>query len=280
MLISTNSGLYSARPGKPRWSMCEAMDFFAAAGFEAVDVNFCAVIYSDPLGHEPILDGDWETNLDRLKECIAANRLMVSHTHLPFRYDRAVDTPYYLDPMMKRAIDASAHLGAPYAVCHPERGNTPEKETLIEETIAVFAPLCEYSASKGVTLAMENMFSTTPEQLMEITDRLGCAVCWDVGHANIGGHAQDHAFRLLGNRVKVLHLHDNYGARDNHNPPYFGNIRWTALIDLLREIGYEGTFNYEVAASALPEELRWEHARYMVKAAKLMLGRPDAGAHS
>ncbi len=273
MLISTNSGLYSARPGKPRWSMFEAMDFLAEAGFEAVDINFCAVIYSDPLGHEPILDGDWEANIDRLKKCITANRLVVSHTHLPFRYDRAVDTPYYLDPMMKRAIDASARLGAPYAVCHPERANTPEKETLIEETITAFAPLCEYASSRGVTLAMENMFSTSPEQLCEIVDRLGCAVCWDIGHANIGGHAQNHALRLLGSRIKVLHLHDNYGTRDDHNPPYYGNINWDQFTDLLDEIGYDGTFNYEVAASRHPVGLRMEHAQYLVKAAKLMLGR-------
>ena len=58
MLISTNSGLYSARPNEPRISLEEAMDFFARVGFEAVDVNFCATIYREPFRHEPILDGD------------------------------------------------------------------------------------------------------------------------------------------------------------------------------------------------------------------------------
>ena len=40
MLISTNSGLYSARPNDLRVPMAEAMDFFGRMGFEAVDVNF------------------------------------------------------------------------------------------------------------------------------------------------------------------------------------------------------------------------------------------------
>ena len=59
MLISTNSGLYSARPNDLRVPMAEAMDFFGRMGFEAVDVNFAATIYDEPEKHEPILDGDW-----------------------------------------------------------------------------------------------------------------------------------------------------------------------------------------------------------------------------
>ena len=44
---------------------------------------------------------------------------------------------------------------------------------------------------------------------------------------------------------------------------------------LQREPKYLGTptFNYEVAASKLPVALRAEHARYMVAAAKYLLGR-------
>ena len=271
MLISTNSGLHSARPGKPRYDMCEAMDFLSAAGFEAVDVNFCAVIYSGENDHEPILDGDWETTIRTLKERIAADGMTVSHTHLPFRYNHPSDTPYYEDPMMYRSLEASAMLGAPCAVCHPLQSE--KRETLVDETVRVFAPLEAEAKKLGITLAMENMFFTNPEQLAEIADRLNCGICWDIGHANLGGFSQSHALRLLGKRIKVLHLHDNYGKADNHNAPYFGNINWPEFVSLLEEIGYEGTFNYEVGCSKLPEGLRMEHARYLVKAAKLLLNR-------
>lgn len=271
MLISTNSGLHSARPGKPRYDMCSAMDFLAEAGFEAVDVNFCAVTYSEPNNHEPILDGDWKAGIQNLKERIAANHMVVSHTHLPFRYDHPSDTPYYEDPMMLRALEATALVGAPYAVCHPQRN--ADGETMVDKTVEIFAPLEAEAKRLGISLAMENMFTTSPEQLAEIADRLNCGVCWDIGHANFGGFSQSDSLRLLGKRVKVLHLHDNYGQRDNHNAPYFGNINWPEIVSLLNEIGYEGTFNYEVSCSKLPEELRMEHARYLVKAAQLLLNR-------
>ena len=84
MLISTNSGLYSARPNDLRVPMAEAMDFFGRMGFEAVDVNFAATIYDEPEKHEPILDGDWQQNLDTVLAAIRSNGLAVSHTHLPF----------------------------------------------------------------------------------------------------------------------------------------------------------------------------------------------------
>lgn len=53
----------------------------------------------------------------------------------------------------------------------------------------------------------------------------------------------------------MLHLHDNYGTRDDHSMPYFGTIDWDEIMRALRDIGYEGTFNYEVAATHLPMAL-------------------------
>lgn len=83
MLISINTGLYSGRLGKPRFNLCDAMVFFAEAGFEAVDVNFTPVVYQDTNDHEPILDGDWAANIQTLKKRIADSGLIVSHKKRP-----------------------------------------------------------------------------------------------------------------------------------------------------------------------------------------------------
>lgn len=271
MLISANTGLHSLIPGKPRYNMYETMDFLADAGFEAVDVNFCATIYTGEYNHEPILDGDWKSNIQTLKDRIAANNMVVSHTHLPFRYDHETSANYFEDPLMLRSIEASALLGAPYAVCHPIVDKNGE--TLIDETVDTFLPLAKQAEQFGTILAMENMFSTTAAQLSEIADRLECGVCWDIGHANIGRHSQADSLRLLKDRVKTLHLHDNYITGDHHNAPYFGTIDWAEIVALLKEIGYQGTFNYEVIRTNIPDELHMAHAKYLVKAAQLMLGR-------
>ena len=118
-----------------------------------------------------------------------------------------------------------------------------------------------------------NVEHIVKEELREIVDRMACGACWDVGHANFGKHPQYESMTLLGKRIRVLHLHDNYGTRDDHSMPYFGTIDWEEIMRALRDIGYEGTFNYEVAATHLPMALREDHARYLVDAAKMLLGR-------
>lgn len=139
--------------------------------------------------------------------------------------------------------------------------------------MALLTPFNEYAKARGVTLCVENMYTTYPEELREIVDRMACGACWDVGHANFGKHPQYESMTLLGKRIRVLHLHDNYGTRDDHSMPYFGTIDWDEIMRALRDIGYEGTFNYEVAATHLPMALREDHARYLVDAAKMLLGR-------
>lgn len=273
MLISTNSGLCSARPDEARVPMAEAMDFFGRMGFEAVDVNFAATIYTDPFKHEPVLDGDWHKNLDEVLAAIRRNHLVISHTHLPF-YQYEMEDQQRLEfckQMTFRAIEASAYIGAKYAVIHPHRD--AQKHTLIDRTVALLTPFNEYAKQHGVTLCLENMYTTRPEELREMVDKLGCAACWDVGHANFGHHLQYEGMTLLGKRIRVLHLHDNFGLNDDHSLPFCGTIDWKEIMRALNDIGYEGTFNYEVNAARLPMALRVDHARYMVHAAKMLLGR-------
>lgn len=272
MLISTNSGLYSAVPGSTRIPMAEAMDFFGRMGLEAVDVNFCATIYPEPERHEPILDGDWKKNLDGVLAAIRRNHLVISHTHVPFyNYVEEGGRRAFNDEMMYRAIEATAYIGAKYAVIHPLRDE--EKHTLIDGTVAVLTPFNDFAKKLNVTLCVENMYTTYPQELAEIVDRLGCAACWDAGHANFGKHDQYEGMMLLGSRIKVLHLHDNYGTRDDHSLPYLGTVDWQGVMRALRDFGYDGTFNYEVSAGKLPLALREDHARYLVDAARLLLGR-------
>lgn len=271
MLISANTGLHSYRPGKSRFDILGTMNFMAEAGFEAVDVNFCGTVYDKEDWHDPILDGDWRENSRRLRDRMALCGLVASHTHLPFRYNYPTDKKYYEDPMMKRSIEATALIGAPYAVCHPILSDNGE--TLVEKTIEIYAPLAKFARECGVVLAMENLFTTTPLHLIEISDKLNCGVCWDAGHAHILGLKQYESITALGNRIKALHLHDNYGEKDNHNAPYFGNIDWREIVDALADIGYTGTFNYEVIKHNIPDELYMDHAKYLVKAARIMLGR-------
>lgn len=281
MLISTNSGLHSARPGKPRYPMAEAIDFFADAGFEAVDLNFAATIYPEPLRHEPILDGDWKANLAPVMERIRERKLVVSHSHVPFFDYRDRDNPAYGDWCrgIRLAIQAAAYCGAPWTVIHCARHR--DGHDLVAETVEDLKPYLEWAEIFGIGLAVENNFYATADDMLEIVHRLNSplvGVCWDIGHANKEPYTDPaESIMKLGKTLKVTHLHDNYGTKDNHNVPYFGTIDWDAVTRALLTSGYEGTFNYEANISKVSEAGRMDLVRYMVAVARDLLQRNGAG---
>ena len=52
--------------------------------------------------------------------------------------------------------------------------------------------------------------------------------------------------KAYGSRLYALHLHDNRGTDDDHQPPFFGTIDWPDLLGWLQEIGYARSLNFEV----------------------------------
>lgn len=269
-LISTNSGLHSARPDKERFPMQEAPAVFKKAGFEAMDINFCAAIYEERR-HECILDGEnYLEQVMEVKRACDENGLALTVSHLPFYNYRMEDKERlaFCDEMTRRAILASAHIGVQYAVMHPHRDE--EKRILIDETVEVLRPFVDLCREKGITLCVENMYTVSAEDTRTIADRLDCGICWDVGHANFGGYDQYAGIMTCGERLKVLHLHDNNGKADLHLPPFQGNVNWHEVMRALRDVKFDGELNFEVAVSGAPEEMREPLYQYIAGCGKLL----------
>ena len=49
----------------------------------------------------------------------------------------------------------------------------------------------------------------------------------------------------LGARTKILHVQDNDGLTDMHQAPGRGKTDWMQFLKALKEVGYNGTFNFE-----------------------------------
>ncbi len=282
MRISTNSGLHSARVGKERYSMVESVRFCAEAGFEALDINFCAAIYveADRIDRT-ILGDDWREQLDRIMEEARRHRLAFPTAHLPFyNYNCEAPDNEFRNRMFGRAIEACAAVGVQWAVVHPHNapGDDPDFSHAKKKAVEHLGPFLEQARSLGVGFAVENMFPATrycadAERLCDLVDALGpgAGVCWDFGHAHLAGVDQAEALRKVGSRLKMLHVHDNRGVKDDHAAPYMGTIEWESLMPVLHEIGFAGDFNYEVQATRIPEELRRRHADYLVAAARYLV---------
>lgn len=134
-------------------------------------------------------------------------------------------------------------LGAASIVMHPTAHSHPHVCTvvpnLLERDTAIAHAVADELGDGPTRLALENLPTYGIAyliRLMEsITDpRVG--VCFDTGHWNVRPE-QDlpTVLATLGPRVVHLHLSDNHGLCDEHQPPGAGTFDWSALLNHLPE---------------------------------------------
>ena len=105
----------------------------------------------------------------------------------------------------------------------------------------------------GVRICIENLGGIFAHihQLMPLVNQLDeqhFGICLDTGHLNLQENSDQYNFiQKAGNRLRALHIADNEGASDQHLMPFGrGTVDFFAVVRGLREIGYEGLFNYEI----------------------------------
>lgn len=274
MKLSTTTGICQQRRGTDvLLDMNDALELIRAVGYDTVDLSFC--FQNKP---EYLLRGDdWEKKVDQVGETAARLGISFYQCHLPFVKTCSTlmspdfKTPgyqEYFDECMRRAYLASGRLGVKWAVAHPRTYpelNYEDKPSL-EANRAYLDSYVELGIGLGVGTAYENMlpsldrklasrYCQRTDQLVELVDSYHdpmVGACWDTGHANQMGLDQRQALRELGGRLKTLHINDNqYGTRDEHLLPYMGSVDWTAVIETLVEIDYQGSLNYETGKTSI-----------------------------
>jgi sugar phosphate isomerase/epimerase len=89
------------------------------------------------------------------------------------------------------------------------------------------------------------------DKLNELAGKQLFGLCLDSGHLQLTHQDSYRYIQLLGNRIKLLHLHENDGIADQHQMPYsFGNGKrmgqnWKQFIMALKEIEFDGTLSFE-----------------------------------
>ncbi len=106
----------------------------------------------------------------------------------------------------------------------------------LDRSVDTWRKVLDASESWGGRIAIENIFEEEPESLRLLVDavdssRLG--LCFDTGHFNMfTTRTLDEWWRVLGDRVIELHLHDNRGDRDEHAVPGEGGFDFSRLVQL------------------------------------------------
>jgi len=103
------------------------------------------------------------------------------------------------------------------------------------------------------------------------------AACLDTGHANINNVDSAAFVRESGSMLKALHIADNLGEHDDHMLPHGrGTVKWSAVMQALRDVGYTGLFNFEVPGeNRCPEPVRLAKLNYAKRLAECMIAADD-----
>lgn len=149
------------------------------------------------------------------------------------------------------------------------------------EFIEFLAPLAK---ELGITICIENIYTSLGNHIVEgpccdarkaaaridtINEKYDAEVlgfCFDTGHANLVGIDFEDFIVTLGDRLKVLHIHDNDGIGDLHQIPFtFTRSRenttstdWEGFVKGLKRIHFNGVLSFETAPvlTAFPDVMK------------------------
>lgn len=256
-------------------------------GFDAVDFAMAdtdAACYTLPLA-------DAFAMMEQHKALADAAGVDIYQVHGPWRYP-----PRDLEPedraerleKMKRSIRLAARLGAKNWVVHPimpctteDLDNGREEETW-QLNVTFMRELLKVAREEDVTICLENMpflhlSISRPVDIMRLIREIDddhFAGCLDTGHVAVYPDEDvSQAVHTFGDKLKIMHMHDNNGRQDEHKMPYYGVIDWEAYLSALRQIGFDGVLSLEtLPAAGLPDKLFLEEAAFLAHILDDMIG--------
>lgn len=238
----------------------KAIEYVAKAGFDAWDCSISTMCPWDWANCRPLLkphsffEKSYLSYAKRLKQVGLDNGIVCNQSHAPYpSYENNFDN-------IKRAIEFSAEVGADICVVHPNNDFSAEQNA---EMYRKFLPLAK---EHNVKIATENMWNmnfetntptlaacSTPDDFNAHLDAVNdeyFVACLDIGHAEMQGVGSNavEMIKSLGKRLKALHLHDNDRLHDLHNIPFSMQIDFVAVVEALKEIGYNGYLTLEATS--------------------------------
>lgn len=141
---------------------------------------------------------------------------------------------------IKHALEIAEVVPYRYLIQHLGVGGQEFSERAVEAAFSALEEISLFAGQRGVEVLLENTPNSlsSAERLLtffEIT-HLNLNVCFDSGHAHMNEGVET-AYRLLKNRIRSTHLHDNNGKEDSHLFPFIateGTIDWQGTMHALR----------------------------------------------
>lgn len=193
---------------------------------------------------------------------------------------------YLWQVVTPKSMRLCAFFECPYIVIHGFKlaKNLGSEEAEWQWTERFIHSVAPAARELGITICIENLYSSVGGHIVEgpccdvkkAVDRIDrineqykaevLGFCFDTGHANLVGIDFEDFIRTLGQRLKVLHIHDNDGMRDLHQIPFtFTKTRenktstdWDGFVRGLCAIGFDKVLSFETApvVSAFPKDMK------------------------
>lgn len=261
-LASSSLKPYLQRGDDPRY----LFRLYRETGFRCLDFHMSPFRMEDLLSHaEEWRDLFSDLGLD----------VQMTHAHMVNPFEREENYAIARDRMIQ-ALRFCQKAGFPNTVIHPGARNGNTREEFFENNVKFYRELLPYVEETGVVMLIENIghymdpyFLWSGKDLREMIDAVDhplVGACYDIGHANHFEyiHGGDHYASLLalGEKLTAIHAHDNVGffadtktakRVDMHVAPYscaHNSVNWDAVLQGLKDIGYQGVFNFEVIVPA------------------------------
>lgn len=232
------------------------MDSRAAALARQWRVGYEVTAFS----YAPVLDDEQTVHRVR-QETADIDRLWF---HAPF----AELIPCAIDPLARQvaqkrllqAAETAISLGIRRMVCHG--GFIPRvyfPQWYVSQSVPFWKELLE-KLPPDFTLALENVMEPTPETLVTIASQVGdprLGLCLDVGHGNtcVSALPPVEWVASMAPYLRHVHLHNNDGVEDLHQPLGQGVIPMETVLDAILTAAPEATLTIE-NQDCLPS-LRW-----------------------
>lgn len=276
----------------------EGFGLLKRAGFSCCDFSLNGYLKNTSLYRQE-LNGFFDQSEQELeaffrphKEAAKAAGIRIHQMHMPYpNYvpqgeDKLND--YLKNVVARKSMKICAFLGCRYIVVHGFKlayylGSEQEEWEKTREFIEFLAPM---AAELGITICVENIYTNIGKHIVEgpccdagkaaaridsINQKYGADIlgfCFDTGHANLVGINFEDFIVTLGDRLKVLHIHDNDCVGDLHQIPFtFTKSRentastdWTGFLNGLKRIGFEKVLSFETAPvlTAFPDVMKEE----------------------
>ena len=202
-----------------------------------------------------------ELDLSTVVAVTKAQTMTIQSLHAPCHSISQLWNPQSIDaPRLKKAIfqsiDDCARFQVPILVLHGWGGfdySFCSKSLYFDN----FDQIIDHAASKGITVAFENLEGEEYLAALMARYRNNSTVgyCWDSGHDHCYPHKLDFLSEF-GDRLVITHLTDNLGLRssdgiptgndDLHFLPYDGNVFWDHAIEKLRHFPQLSILNFEL----------------------------------